>query len=130
MLRVGKRSRTPAVFLVHKITEFPNRHQGAERLFGFAPGGKSPDQILLPPVLWNLDFENELLAPWIKMSGLVLIWFFGLEPVVGTDRNAHFLFIIPVHVTEDHHETAIGVSLPTLKYRNDILPGRISDLCR
>ncbi len=68
--------------------------------------------------------KNPGMPPWQEVRGLTAVGQARFDFVIGTSRDREFFLIVPVHVSEDHGETAVRVSNPTVKSRDDILSSR------
>src|SRR5437762_8424021 len=123
----GVVGRSAPIFLIDGRIDFAEGHQRSVRFFRTSMGGQRPHELLLAPILWDPHFEDVLLSSQIKVRRLPTInaW---LERVVRPDWDVEFLVVIPVQVTEDYVEAAVGHSFPALENRNDILADGILDL--
>src|SRR2546422_8892304 len=55
------------------------------------------------------------------MGGLTLIWSSRLQVVGGPDRDVELFIPVAIEVTEDEIERAVGIFLPTVKGRSNVL---------
>src|SRR5439155_15001554 len=89
-----------------------------------------PDDVLFPPIFRHPDSKQETMTPRVEVRRLCLRQASGLDDVRWSERNIEFFLVIPIQVTEDHIEGAVGILLPPLEIRRDVLPADVLQLLR
>ena len=97
------------------------RHEPPDRRVGAAMGGNRPHELFVSPVRRHSHAPDKTLPPRVEIGRLSLIGIARLEEVVWPDRDVELLFVVPVQIAEDHVEAAIGVLLPALEHRLQVL---------
>ena len=114
--------RAAAPVQAHDVpVDLPHRPERPVGLVGAAVVRKGPDEVLVAPVGRHAHLEDELLPARVEVCGLPPVGFTRFQVVVRADRNYRLFLVVPVQIAEHHVERAVGVALPALEDRLDVL---------